>query len=113
MGRKSCLNCIHGSKVLNEGNSFEGFFKPYYIACACEESVGETVEKNKWNEYLLPEICNHYEPKLVERCAYCKAEINVAEYIWDIWAGINGKPTCCSDCRIKLEAAEIGNLFYD
>jgi hypothetical protein len=114
MGEKSCLNCIHGSKVMNKDDCFIGFTnRLYHIQCAQREKVGELGSKYNWNELQMPKICGRYQPKIVERCAYCKNLINVAEYLWENWAGTNGKPVCSYDCRAKLEAEEIGSLFYD
>lgn len=114
MGAKSCLNCIHGSKVINENALFlENAVKPYHILCARREDIGDLGKKYNWNELYMPKVCGQYQPRIIECCSYCKSSINVAEYLWDIWAGTNGKPVCSCDCRIKLEAAEIGSLFYD
>ncbi|MEL7566200.1 MAG: hypothetical protein AAGU27_15120 [Dehalobacterium sp.] len=114
MGSKSCLNCIHGSKAINE-NAFylDNTVKPYRIVCAQRESVADIGKKYNWNELTMPEVCGQYIPIIIKYCSYCKRPINVAEYLWELWAGTNGKPVCSSDCRVKLEAAEIGNFFYD
>lgn len=113
MGAKTCLNCIHGSKVINEDTFPERTFKPYSIECARSRDIGDLGNKYNWNEFYMPEVCGQYQPTMVDCCAYCKSLINMEVYLWDKWAGINGKPVCSSDCRIKLEGEEIGNLFYD
>jgi hypothetical protein len=113
MGTKTCLNCIHGRKVINEDVFVNENARPYRIICARSEDIDDLIKKDKWNEFQMPKVCGHYEPTMIEHCAYCKCSINVAEYLWDIWAGTNGRPVCSSDCRVKLEAAEIGNFFYD
>lgn len=113
MGRKSCFNCVHGSKLFHEGAYGDGFLKPYLIACTQVKDMDDMGTRYHWNEYHLPDVCGQYEPKMVLLCTYCNTEMNAAEYIWHLWAGIEGKPVCSPDCRIKLEAREIGSLFYD
>lgn len=114
MGAKTCLNCIHGSKVINEGAYFfENPIKNYQILCANSKSLEDIGKENNWNELQMPKFCGRYQPKMVKQCAYCKSPINKEEYLWDHWAGIKGKPVCSYDCQVKLEAAEIGNLFSD
>ncbi|WP_157677481.1 hypothetical protein [Dehalobacterium formicoaceticum] len=113
MGRKTCLNCMNGVIVHHNNSPWDQVSKPYEIDCTLREEIIKSGKVHKWNETYMPEVCGSYRPKMVEKCAYCKKTIDAAEYLWDKWGGINGRPVCSNDCAVKLEAAEVGSMFYD
>ena len=47
-----------------------------------------------------PKICEHFQPKMIERCQVCKAPINQPRHIWQGFAsgGWEPVPVCSSKC---------------
>ncbi len=113
MGKKTCLNCMKGIIVNHIDVPWDQVSKPYEIDCSVRAEIIKSCKVHRWNETYFPDVCGSYQPKIVEKCAYCKKSIDVAEYLWDLWGGINGRPVCSKDCAAKLEAAELGSMFYD
>lgn len=52
--------------------------------------------------------CPFFEPRIIERCANCKREMKVPEWIWSIWhPGEYGNlPCCCHNCASELRRKE-------
>ena len=66
------------------------------------EEIKESVE---YRENLLPELCGQFKPIMINKCEYCKKEINAPEWSWKIWAMTmyESIPICSEECKKIIE----------
>lgn len=102
MKEKSCFNC----KLAHVTAGYMGSYlnPPEYpeAECNCKDVPDYIFDKDE-----PATECGWYEPVLIEKCAECGNEMNVPEYLWDIWA-INFESDCteavCSHlCRARVQ----------
>jgi hypothetical protein len=70
--------------------------EPDYTECQNENVSEEIFEEVEFDEFKLPLICGHYEPKIVEKCGHCNKEINMPEH--DVEYYVEETPVCGKDC---------------
>lgn len=109
INKKSCWTCKNC--ILNPG-SFGNFWEPpepeHIEDCKVELSQ-ETLDKMEeigWDEEKCPNICNSYDPDMVENCGNhkCQKPINVPYYKHPFFAYCYEEiPVCSIECKQKVE----------
>jgi hypothetical protein len=102
--KKTCAHCIHSRKIKDT------ITKDFIVIPGRNECVNPRVrvnfmEKYNWDEEILANECEYFEPKIIDKCSNCEKEIKKPEWSWDLWVeSIFGKfPVCSVNCKEILE----------
>lgn len=116
---KSCFYCKNAHVTeYSPGNMYEPD-EPAMAECNCSDDgfpmhIYENIvdywpqkigSNTKDPEEVLPHICGHYDPHLIDKCGNCKKEINQPFDSWQIYA--NGwEPIACCSCKCAESLTE-------
>lgn len=115
--KPSCFDCIHSQYIAGSPQTQYDPGEP--DRAECNNSQIEKEWKSKYEkifeyedfqEDLLPEKCNNFEPKMIEECSICNKTINMPEYKWYTYV-YNFEsdlvlPACSDDCKNAYDIIE-------
>ena len=94
--KRSCHNCQH-SRIIRGKSSV--------VDCLHPEVDFKLLDKHKNNPAILPQVCGHYRPVLIENCLHCNQPINQPAWSWNLWVEdvFEDLPVCCYRCQKQLQ----------
>lgn len=103
--KPTCFDCITTKIYRGSAGSYYSPPEPDEAECLNEDVDNKLFEENDYNEDDLPELCGHFNPRMIEKCYCCSKEMNVPEWSWKIWAGTlyDCVPVCSEECKHNVE----------
>lgn len=104
IGKQSCWNCTR-SRIIKGRKIDEFTSEPDIVDCIEGKVDYNLLDKYKRNPIIMPKVCNHYDPELIEKCYYCGQEINKPVWNWPHWVdGVFDEwPVCNQECSEALQ----------
>jgi hypothetical protein len=105
--KPTCFDCVHALISPGTVGDYYNPPEPPMAECQNEEVDEKLLEENEWDEKVMPSLCGHFKPRLIDKCHNCKKEINAPEWSWKLWANTiwDYMPVCSEECKKIVEDA--------